>query len=380
MTFPVATAARVTTPAARRSHAARTPRSASSSRAAGTPKIATTRSFTDSSTLPPCASTVAVASARARRSSSRRASGSCVSVPRSASSTVTVFRLSSIAGALVTGADAGASSAGSCRRTARCSSCSSCTGLEAELVDERRARVRVRLECVALSPRSVKGEDELAPAALAERLLDDECLQLGHELGVTTERELGIEPAFERVEPESLETDGRRDHRLVGQVGERRPAPERKCIAQQSCGLARLARSGFLDEPAKAFEIELVPLDAHEVPRRARHDPLAELAPQPQDVVLQRRERSGRRLVSPDAVDQPLGRDDLVRVEQEQREHRTPLRASERHAPLAVEHLERTEDPELHGGHATTRIGPRFPRAPPAPLRPCGGRCRSSPS
>jgi hypothetical protein len=103
---------------------------------------------------------------------------------------------------------------------------------------------------------------------------------------VTAERELGIEPTLERLQPELFETGGCRDHRLVGQVGEWRPAPERKCIAQQSCGLARLTRSGLLGEPAEAFEIELVPLDPNEVPGRARHDPLAELPPQPQDMVL----------------------------------------------------------------------------------------------
>ena len=67
-------------------------------------------------------------------------------------------------------AAAGTSSAGSWARIASCSSRSSAPGLDADLLDERRARVAVGLERLGLPAGSVQREHALRVQALAQRL------------------------------------------------------------------------------------------------------------------------------------------------------------------------------------------------------------------
>ena len=52
-------------------------------------------------------------------------------------------------------------------------------------------------------------------------------------------------------------------------------------------------------------------------------------------------------MLAPELVDEPLGRDRLVRPQEQQRQQRALVPAAERHGPLPVEDLERAEDPEL---------------------------------
>ena len=56
-----------------------------------------------------------------------------------------------------------------------------------------------------------------------------------------------------------------------------------------------------------------------------------------------------RRLLPPDRVDQPVGRDRLVRVEEELGEEGAGTGAAELHGEaVVVDDLERAEHPELH--------------------------------
>jgi hypothetical protein len=84
-------------------------------------------------------------------------------------------------------------------------------------------------------------------------------------------------------------------------------------------------------------------------------------------VVLERVGGRTRRLRAPELVDQPVGRDDLVGGGEEQDEERPQPRSLERERTIAVDDLERSQDPELHAsppcGDATTAAG----SAPPQP-------------
>ncbi len=73
-------------------------------------------------------------------------------------------------------------------------------------------------------------EDGARP--FAERVCENERLDLSDELGVASESEVGLEPAFERLQAELFEARnlGLRE-RLVGEVGERRTAPEVETFA-----------------------------------------------------------------------------------------------------------------------------------------------------
>ena len=53
-------------------------------------------------------------------------------------------------------------------------------------------------------------------------------------------------------------------------------------------------------------------------------------------------------MISPELVDQPVTREDLVGVHEQQRQQRTLLRTRERQRPLPVMDLERTQDSVLH--------------------------------
>jgi hypothetical protein len=101
-------------------------------------------------------------------------------------------------------------------------------------------------------------------------------------------------------------------------------------------------------ECAEAIDVELTRLDAEQIATRPSDEAVAELAPKTEDVVLQRAEGRGRRIVAPDEVDELRGWDDSVRVEQEHCDNRTTLQAAERHDALAVEDFDRPENPELH--------------------------------
>ncbi len=68
---------------------------------------------------------------------------------------------------------------------------------------------------------------------------------------------------------------------------------------------------------------------------------------QPRHVLLKRGLRIGRRALAPELVDEPIARDRLAGVQQEDRENAALPRATERKLPLAVTHLERAENAEI---------------------------------
>jgi hypothetical protein len=60
------------------------------------------------------------------------------------------------------------------------------------------------------------------------------------------------------------------------------------------------------------------------------------------------------RFVRPEVVDQAIGRDDLVRVEQEQGENGALLAAADIEHSLTFEHLEGPQDSKVHGFAASS--------------------------
>ena len=69
---------------------------------------------------------------------------------------------------------------------------------------------------------------------------------------------------------------------------------------------------------------------------------------QPRDVRLQRLQRCGRRARSPKIVDQPVSRDDLIGVQQQNRQQRPLLVATEPDRAIPIADLQRTENPKIH--------------------------------
>jgi hypothetical protein len=127
---------------------------------------------------------------------------------------------------------------------------------------------------------------------------------------VSAEREVSLDPLLEHGQPPLLEARdlGERET-ATGEVGERRSTPQR----ERRCPLLT---TSFVGKAFEELEIELAALDPDRVPRRLRHDPVpAESLPEVRDVDLKRLLRAVRGSVLPECVDQPIARDDLVRLE-----------------------------------------------------------------
>src|SRR5207244_10767611 len=131
-----------------------------------------------------------------------------------------------------------------------------------------------------------------------------------------------------------------------------RPAPEPECLLEQPPRLGRPARgqpfARLAGELLESVEVELALLDPQLVPRRPRDEPLrSERLPQLRDVHLQRLRRARRRRLAPELLDEPVGRDDVVPVQEQEREQRTRLRRAPPEPPAADDDVERPEKAKL---------------------------------
>ena len=96
------------------------------------------------------------------------------------------------------------------------------------------------MQRLGLAVGAVEGEHELAAEALPQRVAGDERLQLADELGVAAEREVGLDPLFERRQLQLVQArDLRLCERLVGEVGQGGAPPEGERPAQLLGGLLR---------------------------------------------------------------------------------------------------------------------------------------------
>ena len=165
---------------------------------------------------------------------------------------------------------------------------------------------------------------------------------------MAAELEVGVDPLLDRRGLLLLELRALRTGDRVVEVGERRAAPQAQCFPQLLGGAfgAETARVG--DELLEPLEIEAAGLDADEVAGLLRDDRVAaEGLPELRDVNLERRRGSVRRRSVPELVDQPVARDDAVRVQEQERKECSLLRASERDRAPILGRLERAENPVI---------------------------------
>ena len=207
-----------------------------------------------------------------------------------------------------------------------------------ESVDEGPARFLVGVKGLSLPARAVQGRHQLSPETLAERVLGDEGFELSDQLVVAPEREVGVDPQLDCCKPDLAEpSDGRLGEALVGEVRERRASPERQRVAEPLRRIARQAASEqappLVHEPLESVEIERVGLDPDDVAGRSgRQHVLRQRLAKSRDVDPQCGGGALGRVLAPELVDQPVGRNDLVGVEEEQGEKRPRLGAAQGHA------------------------------------------------
>ena len=153
-------------------------------------------------------------------------------------------------------------------------------GLDPELVEERAARVLVGAQRFRLATCAIEREQLLCSEPLAQRVLDDERLDLADHAVVVAECDLGVDQLLLCNEVQLLEP--RRlvlRERLVCHLDQGRPPPQLEGCAQELCTLSRLfvpRRTQVALEPER---IDLFRLDPEDVSGRTRDERVAEQSP-----------------------------------------------------------------------------------------------------
>ena len=125
--------------------------------------------------------------------------------------------------------------------------------------------------------------------------------------------------------------------------------PERERFSEESGAERRLRLARLREQPLEPMCVDALRIDRQPISRRLRHDDVAaERLPQRVDGVLERARRRRRRAVAPEVEDQAVGRDDLARAECERRHQRPLLAPRQVQDVLALAHLERAEEADLH--------------------------------
>ncbi len=139
----------------------------------------------------------------------------------------------------------------------------------------------------------------------------DEALELGDELGVAAEGEVGVDPLLEHDRAELLEP---RDlvlrERLVQEVGERGAAPERESVAERALGELGAAGvqcgAAVIAQPLEAVDVDPVALELERIAGRARRDDRPERLAELRHVHLHGVRGRLRRLARPQILDQSV--------------------------------------------------------------------------
>ncbi len=232
-------------------------------------------------------------------------------------------------------------------------------GLKRESLDQAAPAVAVDLERLGLAITAIEREHELAARALAQRMLRYECLQVGDQIGMPTERELGLDAFLQRDQAKLLEPlDVHPGERLEFQIGQRPAAPQALRLAQRPRRAIRVAlgpsSSPVPQQPLEALEVELSGLDLQHVPRRAgeQHRALAaasaQCLAQARHVDFDGVARGRGRLVGPQFLDKTIARHHPTGVQQQDRQPRALLGPAERKPLIALADLERAKDAEVH--------------------------------
>ena len=187
-------------------------------------------------------------------------------------------------------------------------------------------------------------------------MLAHELLELRGQLGVPADQEPRLEAVLQRRQAQLAQAAQRTAHRCVElELRERRAAPERERPLEDRGGLLGAAGQQCLPplaaQPLEAVHIEPFRVDPKDVAvqlgheRRVRAPRRHELADLRQVDVQGGGDRA-RPLGAPHPLDQPLARDGLVGVQEQECEQRALPRAAERERLAVDTGLERPEQRE----------------------------------
>ena len=233
-------------------------------------------------------------------------------------------------------------------------------GLEAERLDQGRASRAELLERLGLAAGAVERDHQLAAQALVQRVFRDELLELWDESGAAPELELRFQALLrDRQAQVAQALDDRPRERLEHEICERLATPYGERVPVEPHGLLGVTgcerRTRCLGAPFEVLEIECVRCDHDAVAgwsrldhraRRTRSAIRLQQCSQLRDLPVHLRDGADRRRLAVQLVGEAVDRHDPIRVEQQDRQHRTLPRATKADRPGRRIGLERAEDAE----------------------------------
>ena len=170
------------------------------------------------------------------------------------------------------------------------------------------------------------------------------------------ERQFGVDPVFRGGQAQLRQPPGLGScPGLIGHLGVRRSPPQRQCLGQYprgplglTCGqrLPALGRQRLETPRVGLLDVQYIARGAGDQHVARTH--LAERPPQARKIHVKALRPARRRISGPQFLDQPVPRDDLVGVHEQERQQGPLAPAAHRHTALVRIRLERPQDTEPH--------------------------------
>jgi hypothetical protein len=217
-------------------------------------------------------------------------------------------------------------------------------GLDADLLHQGGPGLAVGSECVRLATRAVQREHPLRMQLLAQRLVQHQRLQLSYDIAMAARIQVDVDRQLHGRQPQLLQPpDLGGGERLTGDIVERRATPQGQC----------LTRPAACDEPLEARDVELVGAEPQLVPVPAREDLLAiarrgQRLAQLRHVELHQLGGRRRRPLTPQRVDQAIGRHRRAGVQRKHGQQRARLARANGDRPLIDAGLHGSQESDVH--------------------------------
>ncbi len=224
--------------------------------------------------------------------------------------------------------------------------------LDADLLDQRLPGVAIGLKRVDLTPAPVEREHLPRVQPLTLRVLGQQRVDLADDLVMPARGQIRVDRQLRGGQAQLLEpTDLRGRERLVRHVCQRNTAKQRQRLARRPVrGLARLGRFG--DQPFETADVHELAVDPQLIPTLAREElgaaVPAQHAAQSPDVVVDHARGARRWPLTPQPLDQPIGRHRTIRLEPQHRQNGALLRVAKRDGAAANASLDGSKDAEPH--------------------------------
>ncbi len=218
---------------------------------------------------------------------------------------------------------------------------------------------------IGLTSAAVQGHHLQRPQPLAKRVVDRQGLQLTQHGIVAADAEIGVDALLDGAEtelgqPEHLGTD----RLLVGYVGVRRTSPQLQGGGQHVAGLGRRRfeerrTANQLGCEPNRIDRQQIRIDPVAGASRLQRKPRTQAPSDVRDVNLHRLARRGRRILAPQSVDQPFGRDHRAGGRHQQRQQQSRLAPPRVDVTVGPLDRDRTENADLVSdlftdGHTTS--------------------------